>query len=95
MRIHTIILNLIISLFIINCNGQDKKKSELLNNARDFTDNFSKIEKLHYDSENKMVFSTKLFLNSGKYTIYYTPKLSENIQYFKNFETLNYDTPQN
>lgn len=100
MRTRTIISSLIIFFFTINCNGQDEKKSNLANktihntsNAKAFTDNFSKIEKFYYDSEDKIVFSTKLFLNSGKYTIYYTPKSSENIEYFKNFEILNKITP--
>lgn len=100
MKTYTIILNLIIFFFTINCNGQDKKKSELTNNIihnrsndTDSMGNFYKMEKLYYDSENKIVFSTKLFPDSGKYTIYYTPKSSENIQYFKNFEILNKITP--
>lgn len=94
MKIKLILLSLTVFFNIVSCNGQDKKESSLISNTNNtktlpsIIDNFSKVQKLYFDSEKKLIFST-LFNNSGKFTVYYIPNSSEDIRYYDNFESNN------
>lgn len=94
MKIKLILLSLTVFFNIVSCSGQDKKESSLISNTNNtktlpsIIDNFSKVQKLYFDSEKKLIFST-LVNNRGKFTVYYIPNSSEDIRYYDNFESNN------
>lgn len=93
MKIKLILLSLTV-FNIVSCSGQDNKESSLISNTNNtknspsIIDNFSKVQKLHFDTEKKLMFST-LLNNSGKFTVYYIPNSYEDIIYYENFESNN------
>lgn len=96
MKLKILLLNLLTILFIVSCNSQEKSLAILPINEvskSSIADNFQKVKKLYFNSEEKLVFSSDLIKNIGKFTIYYLPVSEQNSNYYQNFEKNNNITP--
>lgn len=88
MRLRIYLIKVFLLLQLINCNGQDKQNETHGKTENDFglTNNFNNQDKFYFDNDEKLIFSSSLIKNTGKFTIYYIPVSEENINYSKKFE---------
>ncbi|GAA4770935.1 MULTISPECIES: hypothetical protein [Flavobacterium] len=76
MKLKLLLLNLLTVLFIVSCNGQEKPKTispKEKSNESSLTDNFYKLKNLYFNSDEKLIFSSELIKNKGKFAVYYIP----------------------
>ncbi|KUJ59776.1 hypothetical protein AR687_21460 [Flavobacteriaceae bacterium CRH] len=81
------ILLLIMFLILSECIGQNKKEKKI--NDSTISHNFNASKTLYYDIENKTAFTTYKINNIGQFTIYYFAKNKTDLDYLKNFESIN------
>ncbi len=97
MRIKFVLLYLLFFLFMLSCNGQEKSATPLSTKnykvKSSLTDNFNKTSNLYFDSEKKLVFSSSIIKELGKFTVYYIPNSKQEINYYQNFEKSNHIIP--
>lgn len=92
MKLKLLLLNLLTVLFIVSCNGQEKPKtisSKEKSDESSLTDSFYKLKNLCFNSDEKLIFSSELIKNKGKFTVYYIPFSEQNNNYYNNFEKNN------
>lgn len=96
MKIKSLLLNLLFLLCIIGCNGQEKSptilpKKEMSKSS--VPDQLYKVERLYFNSEDKLIFSSTLAKDLGKFAVYYLPVSEQSENYYENFEKNNKITP--
>lgn len=92
MKLKLLLLNLFSILFIVSCNGQEKSKaisSKEKDNESSLTDTFNKLKNLYFNSDEKLIFSSELIKNKGKFAVYYIPISEQSKNYYNNFEKNN------
>lgn len=93
MKTRSFILRIIFLINLLSCNGQEKKivsnqKNSVTNNDS-ISQYFNSVNKFYFDHERKIILSTSLVENVGKFTIYYFPVTKESLDYCNNFENNN------
>lgn len=82
---------------MLSCNGQEKSTTSISNKTDkvkpSLTDNFNRTSNLYFDSEKKLIFSSSIIKELGKFTVYYIPSSKQEINYYQDFEKNNHIIP--